>query len=303
MKYANMYLAAAVIFISTHTYAKAPQPEKKLVAQKKLVFLDGIDVVFRGSDNSTDLIIHSEVERAKLDGSPNSLKDMVNDLALAQEAKKYRLWPSPEEVDKQLRMISDSNNKTPKEFDDLLITIGYSPAEGRNAFAQINAINSLIGFKITGNLIVPEIDVIAYYNDHPEFESAAYYLEYVIVPFASAQTKQQQLKQLKTLIVANDPKHSLHWSSPFWVKQNELAADKQFLTDLQRGEISMPLETEHGFELYRLIDKKEGRARTLDERYNDIVNILRKPKYTELLTNFQKDLLDNASIIYFNLPK
>ena len=245
----------------------------------------------------------TELERPKLDGSPNTLPEMLTDLALAQEAKKYRLWPSPEDVDKQLRMLSEANKKTPKEFDDLLLTIGYTPAEGRLAFAQINAINTLIGFKITGNLIVPESEVIKYYNENPEVEPAAYYLEYTLVPFAQAQSKEKQLKQLQMIADKNDPKRSLKSSNPFWVKENELAEDKQFITQMTRGEISAPIETAGGFELFRLRDKKDECVKHVNERYAEIVTILRKPKYSELMASLQKDLLDNASIIYFDLPQ
>src|ERR1700739_4697332 len=90
---------------------------------KKLIFADGIKAVFRGSEG-TDLVMFSELNRAKLDGTPASLDDILTDFALAQEAKKYRLWPTPEEIDKQWRMLAESNRKTPKEFEELFVTIG-----------------------------------------------------------------------------------------------------------------------------------------------------------------------------------
>ena len=283
--------------IPVATQQNSIKPEKK-----DLIFLDGIRAVFRGSEG-TDLILSSELQRPKLDGSPATLQEMLIDLALAQEAKKYRLWPSPEDVDKQLRMLSEANKKTPKEFDDLLLTIGYTPSEGRLAFAQINAVNALVGFKITGNLIVPESEVTNYYNENPEVEKASYYLQYTLVPFAQTQNKQAQLKQLQNIAFKNDPNHFLKWGDPFWIKEDELADDKQFITELKRGQISDPMEVADGFELFRLKEKKDERVKPLDERYAEIVNILRKPKYSELMANFQNELLDNASIIYFDLPQ
>lgn len=269
--------------------------------QKKMVFVDGIRAVFRGSEG-TDLILASELERPKLDGSKQTLEEAINDAAYGQEARKYKLWPSPEDVDKQLRMIAESNHKTPQEFEDLMITLGYTPAEGRNAFAQMNAINSLISFKITGSLVVPESDVIAYYNDHPEEEPAAYQLEYYVLPFAKTQSKEEQRAYLEKVVEKNDPKKIFKWNPPFWINENEIAADKQYLLDLEVGSMSQPHESVYGFELFRLVSKRPGRLKTLEERYNDIANILRKPKYSQLLSEFQKNLLNNASIIYFELP-
>lgn len=177
---------------------------------KKLIFADGIKAVFRASEG-TQLVMFSELERPNLDGSPAHLETTLSNLALENEAKKYRLVPTPEEIDKQWRMLAESNKKTPKEFEDLFITIGYTPTEGRNAFAQITAINSLVNFKVTANLIVPEADVIAYYQAHPEVDPARYYLEYTLVPFASDKTKEDQYKQLQIIAQKNDPMHMLSW--------------------------------------------------------------------------------------------
>lgn len=296
----NVRVIALIFFIINISYSFAVA--KPNSTKKDLIFLDGIRVVFRGSEGA-DLILTSEEDRLELDGSKIPLQKKVENLALSQEAKKYRLWPSPEEVDKQRRMLCESNKKTPKEFDDLLLTIGYTPAEGMHAFAQINAINSLVGFKITSNLIVPESEVIKYYNDNPEMEHEAYYLEYTRVPFAQAQSKEKQLQQLSAVAQKNDPKNILKWSDPFWVRKNELAEDKEFIAQMQRGEISTPVEADDGFELFRLRDRKEEHAKSLDDRYAEIVNMLRKPKYSELMESFQKDLLSGASIIYFDVPR
>lgn len=302
---ANKALLISLIVHSFLVAVDATVPVKTVTAvykpAKKMIFVDGIKAVFRGPEG-TDLIMASELERPRLDGSKLTLEDAINDAAYGQEARKYKLWPSPEDVDKQLRMLAESNHKTPKEFEDLMLTLGYTPTEGRNAFAQINGINSLINFKITGSLVVPEADVIAYYNDHPEQEPTAYQLEYFLMPFAKTQTKEEQLSYLEAAVQKNDPKKIFKWNSPFWINENEIAADKQYILDLEVGHMSEPHESLYGFEVFRLVSKRPGRVKTLEERYNDIANLLRKPKYGQLLADFQKKLLDNASIIYFDLP-
>ena len=90
------------IFMVSAPIGGIPKATQAIKPPKKgLVFLDGIKAVFRGSEG-TDLIMFSELHRPKLDGSAVTFEDILKDLALAQEAKKYRLWPSPEEIDKQL---------------------------------------------------------------------------------------------------------------------------------------------------------------------------------------------------------
>lgn len=269
---------------------------------KKPIFLDGIKAVFRGADG-TDLVLASELQRPKLDGSPASLDDTLQTLALAQEAKRYRMFPLPEEVEKQYEMIAQSNKKTVKELDEMVSAAGFTPEEARKEFAQINAVSSLINFKITGNLIVPESEVIAYYNENPVIEPAAYYIEHVIVPFLKSISKEQQREQLISLANSGDPKNILSWEEPFWINETDLAANKKFISELEVGQVSLPQPAFGGFEMFRMANKKEERTKSLDDRYAEIVNVLRKPKYTELLTKFQKDLLESASIILFDLPR
>ena len=291
-----LILAFLIIAININADTKNP-PQKK-----PLVFIDGIKAVVRGSEG-TDLIMPSELQRLKLDGTSNNLEEMVTNYALFNEAKKYRLLPTTEEIDKQWMMMAQMNRKTPKELDDMVITAGFLPQEARNEFAQMNAINSLVSFKVTGNLIVPEADVVAYYNENPEIEPANFCVEFAFVPFSFSRTKEEQLKQWQSLIRKKDPQHMLKWQEPFWIREDELAADKKFISQLAIGEISQPVQTFEGFEFFRLVNKKEERLKPLDERYGQIVTILRKPKFLELMESFQKGVRDSVSVIYFDLPQ
>jgi len=290
-------LAVALLFISFSINGETVAAKPK----KALVFVDGIKAVVRGSEG-TDLILSSELQRLRLDGNPNNLEEMITNYALYNEAKKYRLLPTAEEMTKQWNMMAEMNRKTPKELDEMVITAGFTPQEAKNEFAQMNAINSLVSFKVTGNLIVPEADVKAYYDENPEFEPAAFFVEYAVVPFSFTKSKDEHLKQLQDVARKKDPNHLLKWQDPFWVKEDELAIEKKFITQLAIGEISQPAQTFDGFEFFRLVNKKEERLKPLDERYGQIVNILRKPKYLELMQTFQQNVRDSVSVIYFDVP-
>lgn len=275
------------------------KPVKQI--QKKRIFVDGVKAVFRGSEG-VDVVLASEANRPKLDGSPNNLQDTLTNLAFAQEARRYKIFPTPEEAKNQFSAIATNNNKTEEQFKQLIRQAGFTVEEAINEFAQINAVNSLINFKVTGNMVVPESEVIAYYEENPEYEPAAYQIQVAVVPFSVTQSREQQLAQLQTLANAKDPNGVLNWGEAFWVNEEDLAADKKFITKLAPTEISLPKELFNGFEMFRMVSKRSSRLKTLDERYGQIVTLLRRPKYTELMTKFQKDLMNNASIIIFDLP-
>jgi preprotein translocase subunit Sss1 len=63
--------------------------------------------------------------------------------------------------------------------------------------------------------------------------------------------------------------------------------------------ISPPQEVENGFEMFKLTEKTPELIRSLDERYREIADILRRPKYEELLETYKENLLSTSSIIYF----
>lgn len=275
---------------------------KQLVkpVQKKRIRVDGVKAVVRGS-SGTDLILESELRRPKLDGTSNTLDGSITNALFKQKADEYHITPSPEENQKQYEMIAQNNKKTVKELDEMVMQAGFTPTEARKEFGQINAVNSLLGYKV-GSVVVPESEVIAYYEEYPEYESAAYQIQMVVVPFSATQTHGEQLVQLQTLANANDPNGVLSWIEPFWVNEEDLAADKKFITQLETGQISLPKEVFNGFQLFRLVAKRAKRLKTLDERYGHIVSLLRQPKYNELMNKFQNDLKDNASVIIFDLP-
>lgn len=298
-----MNVLIIVLLMCTAGYAvdtkqvSKPAPQKK----SKRVFVDGIQAVFRGSEG-VDLVLASEVNRPRLDGSIATLQDSLTNLAFAQEARRYKIFPTPEEIEKQYEMIANSNKKTVKELDAMVMQAGFTPAEARKEFAQINAVNSLINYKVTGNMVVPESEVVAYYEENPEYEPASYLIETTLVPFSSVQSRSEQLAQLQALANAGDPNNILNWADQLWINEEDIAADKKFLTELSSGQISLPREAFNGFQLFRLAKKKAARLKSLDERYGQIVTILRRPKYTELMNTFQKELMDNASVIIFNVP-
>ena len=46
-------------------------------------------------------------------------------------------------------------------------------------------------------MVVPESEVMAYYEENPEYEPAAYQIQFVVVPFSANQSREQQLVSFK----------------------------------------------------------------------------------------------------------
>ena len=177
---------------------------------------------------------------------------------------------------------------------------GYTFEEGREQLRLMQSVNTMLDFKIRSNLIVPRKDVQAYYDQHPEYVEASYVLQHTFVPFSATKSKKKQYDELVQFAKTGKGLSGIVWSQPFTINRSDVAVEKQFIFDMQPDEISLPQKTAEGFELFRLQEKHDKALRSFDDRYREIVDILRRPKYDELLTEYKKSLFDEASILRFD---
>lgn len=111
----------------------------------------------------------------------------------------------------------------------------------------------------------------------------------------------QKKRQQAQLIAYADGKiePDVEWGEPFTLNHSEIAEDKQFIYAMVPGKISLPQEVEGGFELFKLVEKTEETVKSLDDSYREIADILRRPKYDELMQKYKEMLFQKAGIVYF----
>ena len=96
----------------------------------------------------------------------------------------------------------------------------------------------------------------------------------------------------------NPEQYSLvEWTKPFTIQSTDIADEKKSLQSLKVGMVSELFEREDGYELYQLVAKKERSQKNLEERYHQIVEILRRPKMKELQDEYRKKLESVSSVI------
>lgn len=309
----KIILSTIIVVISSGIAHAATKPETKKIEvlqvpakpiiQKpalpalQLIDQDALQAVIFTLDGN-EIITQSDVMRPSLQGEKRNLDDILFETLTYLDAKKHKIEPDEDAVDRYLAKIMEENGITLQQMEEVFRQGGRSLKEGREELRKIQAVGSMIDFKIRSNLIVPRKDVEAYYAAHPEVKPARYSLRYVQIPFYKMMTKAEQQKDLMTKIRAEGIDF-LGLSEPFWVTHGEIAEEKDFIYALKPDKISAPRPAQDGFELYYLVEKEEERTIPLEERYRDIVNTLLQPKYTQLLAEYRKKLFENASIIYF----
>lgn len=266
-------------------------------ASSNLYLIDQIEVVIFGAEDNS-IITTSEIERPSLSGGYRSQDDIVLERLIYLDAKKHKIPEDEEAVDAYFMQIQREHNLTPGELENIFTSSGYTIEEGREQLKMMQTINTMLDIKIRSNLIVPRKDIENYYNANPEIIEATYTLERGFVPFSLRMTKKRQESQLQAYR-SGKIDLPIEWSEQFTLKHSEIAQDKEFIYSMRQGSISSPQEIDGGFELFRLVEKTDETIKSLDESYRDIADILRRPKYDELMRNYRESLFGNAGIVYF----
>jgi parvulin-like peptidyl-prolyl isomerase len=267
-----------------------------LQIQSARVLIDTIDAVVYTLEG-TQIITHSDVLRPSLQGQPRPLEAIVFESLVYLDAEKHKVVPDDDAVDRYLASIMQENDMNQQQLEAVFMEGGRTLQEGREELKRMQTFNTMMDFKIRGNLIVPRKEVEAYYNENPEIEPAQYTLQRAVIPFdamlALSDQKDQILSDMKQ---GNTPM----FGPSFTIAAPDIAQDRQFILKLKVGQISLPREGEDGFELFRLVSKQEEHERSLEERYREISSILMQPKYMEMMNEYRRQLFDNASMVYFN---
>ncbi len=263
-----------------------------------LYTIDGLKAIVFG-DDAVDIITLSDVTRPSLDGTMRTLDDLVFEKLIYQDAAKYRMLPAPDAIDRHLKAVQREHNLSLEELKNIFSASGYTYEEGREQFGTITAVATMIDFRIRSRLIVPEKAIIAYYEQHPIMKEECYELAHAVVACPSNIDQKTFERLLASLVETGTGDLDVSWSSPFWVLKSELAQERQFLTTLNVGSITIVGESAAGVELLCMKSKKPEQLTPLAERYQEITDILKRPKYDELLQNYKNELYAAAGIVYF----
>lgn len=259
--------------------------------------VDFIKVTIYG-EQDTLLITQSEALRPGLDGQPKQFEDLVFEHLVFLDAQRIGGAPTITDIDKHWEDVKKQNNLSELDMQRIAAQAGYTVPEAKEQLGRMSAINQMFDFKVRSGLFVTQREVEAYYHEHPEITEAEYAIARAVVPFSDLESKEDMRHRLETFVTTGKGNVRLAWSEPFWIKHDHVAQDKQFIYEMKIGDVSMPVEITHGFELFKLVNKKSEQKVPLQERYDEIATLLKRPKYEQLLEAYKKDLFDKATIVY-----
>lgn len=240
------------------------------------------------------LITQSDLKRPGLGGQLRSLQDLIFEGMAYLDALKHKVIIDDEALDKYLQSIMRENNVTQRQIEQSFQDAGYTLEEGREQLRIMQTVNTMINLRINRNFVIPRKDVEKYFHEHPDYIPEEYLFQYVFIPFDGSVDQEERLY---AMLEQQDALESFDWTKPFEVQAAEIAEEKAYLRTMHIGSVSIPFKQEGGYELYRLVAKKEMCLKTLDERYHEIVEILRRPKMRELQDEYRRTLERVSSVV------
>lgn len=243
------------------------------------------------------VITQSELDRPAIDGTMRSKKDLIRNARLYNKAKEYGMLPSESDIDDHLNMIKRENKMTHDDIVKLFDSAGYTFAEGREQLGEMSATSTLVSVKVHSRLLIPEREVRAYYDENPVYLEPQYEIQPGLMLFDSSSSKDQQRKKIEATLRAGKTLPNVEWAEPFWLELADIAPEKMFITQMQPGEVRLSEEGFDGFELFKLVSMHERRLKGFEERYSEIVEVLRRPRYERLFSEFEQQLEASMPII------
>lgn len=261
------------------------------------ILIDEVIALVHGPERS-QIFCRSDLERRGIDSRFRNLQDLVSDELVFQDALRFKVPIDDTVVKEHLNRTIRSFGLKPGEEETIFSQEGYSYQEGFDQFRTMYGVNMMVDHRIRSGLLVPEEDVIAFYNANPIVKEPAFQLETAFLPIEREKGKKAKgLQKDIERFIRTGKGVDVVWSDPSWLKESDIAEELDFITSMNPGDVQK-VKMNNGFQLWRLNKKKPRREVPLKKRYRTIVNSLQKPLFEKRLSLYKRSLLDEATVIY-----
>ncbi len=250
------------------------------------------------------------------------IQKLIDKKIMAQEAKKYKLTVSDDEVDRALKRILERNHTSMQQFREELARIGMNEKQYREDLRDQILRSKLVNLEVRSKVIIPESKIIDYYDQHytEQVGNGGYYILQIGVnpakqktddPDKARQLARQKIEKIRAMALAGQDFRKLarqYSDLPSAVdggdigvfREEEMApVMRKAVTRLKPGEISPVVETPDGFQIYKLLSSQEGQIITkvpYETVKEDIRETLYEQEMKKLYDQWMKKMRDQSYI-------
>ena len=253
----------------------------------------------------------SEMKKRVLDG-------LVDRELLKQESKKQGISVDDAEVNQQIAGLRQKFS-TEKEFTDTLSKMNLTEADLKTQLRQDLTIRKLIDQQVAAKVTITPEEAKAFYSSHPELFKApesvhASHILIKVEPSASAEDKakareritaiQQRAKKGEDFAAlaketSECPSGANGGDLNFFQRGQMVGPFEEAAFSLKPGTMSDVVETQFGYHLIKVADKKEASTISYDEIKGKLDDYLKQQKVNEQLVQYIGQLKAGAKIETF----
>lgn len=263
--------------------------------QAEFMVLDQGVVVVSGPAANT-MITHSDVfDKLNLDGTKIPLSHQIKMEIIRQQVIADKMPIDDTAAEKYLANIQKVNNLSLDDLEDLAGQCFRTFPELKQLLGLQYTYDFFLYHKFRAHLVPTDQEVEDYCKEHPEVEAGHCVLQVAFIDF-SIDNQEQVREKIEHMIAGNVSDLTVQWSDPIKVNIVDIAEDKQFIRTMQQGQI-ISIQDKKSFELYKLVDKQEERTVPVSERKASVVDVLNRKMYENLLSDYEKHMIDEVAII------
>ncbi|MDA3851698.1 MAG: peptidylprolyl isomerase [Spirochaetaceae bacterium] len=245
------------------------------------------------------------------------LQGLVDQTLLRQKAEELNIEAAQEDIDEQYQSFLEQFDSE-EEAQGFLDEQGYSVKELKRDMTVDLQVQKLLENELYPLADPNEEDVAAFYDEHPDYfvEPEQIQARHIIIALAADDTEEQKTLARKKIQDVLDlalqgedfaelaKLHSEGPSAPQggdlgWFRRGQMVApfeEAAFVLDV--GEISGIVETQFGFHIIQVEDKKEAGVTSLEDAASTIKDFMRQDKLPALYEEYLGNLTENAEIVY-----
>jgi peptidyl-prolyl cis-trans isomerase C len=245
------------------------------------------------------------------------INDLIDRELLKQEAQKRGIKADDAEVNAQ--MDAAKKNTTPENFQNSLKQANMTEASLKDYFASQFAIRKLIEQDVSSKIVVTPEEAKAFYDSNPDLFKTpemvrASHILVKVDKDASAEDKAKALEKTKGIQkriqggedfaavakeVSDCPSKEKGGDLDFFQKGQMVPAFENAAFSLKPGETSDIVETEFGYHIIKVTDRKEPGKLTFEEIKPRIEQHLRSEKMSQEIPKYIETIKSKAKIEIF----
>lgn len=242
------------------------------------------------------IITLRDVELPSINNQKRTLKTIIFEKLLAYEAEHvYHFGGTEDSARKYFEAIKQQNNLTDDQFNELFARVGKTPEEAFEEFKTTYLAEQMLSFRIKSRLIIPEEDIRAEYEAHPQYEAASFKLKRGFISKTSMTDT-----ELREFQESGKHAYKIEWGESYWLDEGDIAESRDFIKTMEPGSYSALEVVPNGYEVIKLVQKKLPHKKSFDECRSSIIEKLQVPFYKKKMEELEKEMLDKYQITYFD---